>query len=81
MNRWYLLIEMSPNNILPLSHSCIFYFVYVILWFVSRDFRYRGSIKDAVSLKHREAEKEEEAERKAEAEREAERQLWKDVGQ
>ena len=39
-----------------------------VKWLVPRDFRYCGSIKDAVFLKHREAE------------REAERQLWKDVG-
>ena len=30
----------------------------VVLWHVPRDFRYRGSIKDAVSLKYEEAQAE-----------------------
>ena len=42
-------------------------FIFVVSWLVPRDFWCRGSIKDAVSLKHGEAE--------GEAEREAERLL------
>ena len=51
----------------------IWLYIIVVLWLVPRDFWYCGSIKDAVSLKHGEAE--------AETEIEAERQLRKDVGQ
>ena len=41
----------------------------LLLYSSSYYFRYRGSIKDTMFLKH------------GEAEREAKRQLWKDIGQ
>ena len=47
-------IKIQPSkDYHDLPITLIYIYVYVVLWLVPRDFRYRGGIKDVVFLKHK----------------------------